>query len=145
LTFAQDFERFRSAGESMLQEVSRITEDFTMALQLHDFLPTMIRLALNQNAVTSNAAASGVAGFDEINLRRGPGKPNEVALLVRGASPMLAAGNAQFEIPRCFNSSSPELVFSKGVWMGIQLDFESLKATASPFAGRILFQDAVAL
>ena len=136
----QTFEQFRSAGSAAPQEVSRTEEDVIVALQLHDLDPAMLRLALNQNAVANTAAGGGFAGFDEIPLERGAGKPNEIALLVRGPSPLFDGGNAQFELKRCYNSGTYELGYSKNITTGIQLEFTALRATSAPFLGNLVSQ-----
>lgn len=140
VTLEQEFEEFRAAGTSGPIEASRTSESQVINLTIHDLVPNMLRLVLNQNAVTSNAAGGGFAGYDEIDLYRGPGKPNEVALLVRGTSGQFA-GNAQYEIPRCYVSSNPELAYTKGVATGIEMEFRALMDSAAPFFGRYLSQD----
>ncbi len=142
VTMEADYEEFRAAGTSSPIEASRTSESLMVNLILHDMQPEMLRLVLNQNAVTSVAAGGGFAGFDHIDLERGPGKVNEIALLVRGTSPQFATGNSQFEVPRCYVSSSPELVFTKGVATGIEMTFNALRDAASPFTGRFVSQDA---
>ena len=138
----QTFETFRSAGSAAPQEVSLTEEDLIVALQLHDLTPDMLRLALNQNAVSNTAAGGGLAGFNEIDMERKAGKPNEIALLVRGASPEFTGGNAQFELKRCYQSGSYELAYSKNVFTGIQLEFTALRATSAPFLGNYVSQDS---
>ncbi len=142
VTLEQDFEEFRAAGTSAPIEASRVSESLIVSLTLHDLRPNMLRLVLNNNAVSSTAAGGGAAGFDEIDLERGPGKPNEVALLVRGASTQFATGNAQYQIPRCYGASSPEIVHTKGEAAGIEIEFRALRAAATPFLGRLVSQDS---
>lgn len=142
VTMEQDFEEFRSAGHSAPQEASRVSESLIVSLTLHDLRPEMLRLVLNNNAVTSTAAGGGKAGFDEIDFERGAGKPTEMALLVRGISTQFATGNAQYQIPRCYVSSSPEIVHTKGEAAGIEIEFRTLRATATPFMGKLVSQDS---
>lgn len=142
VTLEQDFEEFRSAGHSAPQEASRVSEAVIVTLTLHDLRPEMLRLVLNNNAVSSTAAGGGKAGFDEIDFERGASKPNEIALLVRGDSTQFATGTAQYEIPRCYCSSSPEIVHTKGEAAGIEMEFRVLRATAAPFMGKLVSQDS---
>lgn len=138
----QDFEEFRSAGHSAPQEASRVSEAVITTLTLHDLRPSMLRLVLNNNAVSNTGAGGGFAGFDAIDLERGAGKPNEMALLVRGISAQFATGNAQYQIPRCYVASSPEIVHTKGEAAGILMEFHALRAAATPFMGRLVSQDS---
>lgn len=141
VTLEQDFEEFRAAGTSAPIEASRVSESLIVTLTLHDLRPNMLRLVLNNNTI-SNTAAGAAAGFDEIDLERGPGKPTEMALLVRGASTQFATGNAQYQIPRCYVSSSPEIVHTKGEAAGIEIEFRALRDSATPFMGRLVSQDS---
>lgn len=141
VAFEQEFEEFRAAGTSAPIEASRVRESVIISLTLHDLRPNMLRLVLNNNAIT-NTAAGAAAGFDEIDLERGPGKPQEMALLVRGDSTQFATGNAQYQIPRCYVSSSPEIVHTKGEAAGIELEFRALRAASSPYMGKLISQDS---
>ncbi len=142
VTMEQDFEEFRAAGTSAPIEASRVSESLIVSLTLHDLRPEMLRLVLNNNTISNTAAGGGAAGFDEIDLERGPGKPQDIALLVRGDSTQFATGNAQYQIPRCYASSSPEIVHTKGEAAGIEMEFRALRADATPFLGRLVSQDS---
>ncbi len=138
---SQSFETFRGQSAAP-QEVSRTEEDVGVSVWLVDLEPAMLRLALNQNAVSNTGAGGGSGGHDDIELERGAGKPNEIALLIRGPSPQFDGGFAYFYLKRCYNSGSYELQFSKNNPTGIGLEFTALRATSAPFMGRFVSQDS---
>lgn len=138
---SQTFETFRGQSAAP-QEVSRTEEDIVVSLALVDMDPAMLRLALGQNAVTNTGAGGGSGGHDDIELEQGAGKPNEIALLVRGPSPQFDGGFAYFYLKRCYQSGSFELQFSKNTATGIGLEFTALRATSAPFMGRFVSQDS---
>lgn len=89
---------------------SFITEaDVMVTIQMADLTLAQIRLALNQNVVTT------ASPIEHIQLDVGL-DVNEIALLVRGTgkSPSFVGGNLQYELPRVIEENSQEYSFVKG-------------------------------
>lgn len=87
-----------------------ITEaDITITVSMADMTLAQMRLAFNQNVVTT---ASPIAHIQlDVGL-----DINEIALLVRGTgkSPQFIGGNSQYELPRVVEEGSRELSHVKG-------------------------------
>jgi len=141
----QSIEVFRGLGSTAALKAFRIEEDVVVTVQMADLTLAEVRRALNENAVTNTAAASGIPGKDEINLNRGL-DVNTIALLVRGIgkSPQFDTGNLQFELDKVYEGGSQELTFVKGEPAGVLLEFHALENDAG-LVGRLLAQTAVAL
>ncbi len=117
----QTIEQFRALGGTGPRKVSRTEENLIVRFTLWDLLLEQYKLALNSNTVTTTAAASGVAGFRELDTYRNIDVAL-MALLVRGdVSPEGAGWNTQYEVPQCYQSASPETVFVKGAPAGLSL------------------------
>jgi hypothetical protein len=77
-----------------------------------DITPALLSLLMNSNTVTE-VAAGGEAGYHVIDGLVDPQVTN-VALLVRGPSPLAATGYGQFEVVKAFESSeSSDLLYVK--------------------------------
>ncbi len=141
----QSVEEFRGLGGTIPLKAFRTEEEVIVTVQMADLTLAEVRRALNENAVTNTAAASGIPGSDEINLNRGV-DVNSIALLVRGLgkSPQFATGNLQFELDKAYESGSQELTFVKGEPAGVLLEFHALEDDSGN-VGRLLVQTAVAL
>lgn len=144
-----EVEMFYSVGGTGPQKVFRVREGFMCRFILADISLEQYRHVLNDNSVTDTAAASGVAGFREVDLYRGV-TVSQVALLIRGTfSAYGDTWNTQFEIPNCFQTGSPEPVFQKGVPAGLAFEYtaieDPLAATSADRFGRLVKQDATAL
>lgn len=84
--------------------------------------------------ITTTAAGAGVAGSKAIDLFTGFSF-NEVALLARKSdSPYGVLFNAQYQIPRCVQNGTAEVVSVKGEPQVLAFSFESLEgATAAKY------------
>ena len=145
----QTLEKTRLLGATGPKKVFRTEEDLMIRFTLLDMTLENYKHALNGNSVTTTAAGSGTAGFKKIGLRRGL-SVTTMALLVRGnASAYGADWKAQYEVPRCFQSGSPEPVHRKGQPAGLALSFDALEDTSAASAderfGRLVIQHQTAL
>lgn len=128
VTHNQTVEFFQMLGGTLPRKAARTEENVTVAFTLHDLTLEMYRLAINQNGVITNAAQSGIAGFKELSLSRGP-DVTVLSLLLRGPSAYDDNFNAQFQIPAAVESGQPEVVFAKGQPAGLALNFGIIEAT----------------
>lgn len=117
-------------------------------LTLVDLTVEQYRHALNFNGIATVVPAVGVAGTKKIGLSRGL-SVHTVALLVRGPSPYMDNGVAQWEAPITVQTGSPEPVFQRGEPAGLELEWTSLVdvSAATPDEGFGVFraQTAAAL
>lgn len=146
---SQDFSETKTAGSTGPVKAFRTDEGLKVSLTLLDISLEQYKLAMNGNAVATTAAGVGTVGFKALPLYKGLNVAT-YALLVRGdASAYGDAYKSQYEIPVCYQSASPELVFKKGDPAGLALEFTALEdpAAASLDArfGRLIMQNAVAL
>ncbi len=138
----QSIEEFRGLATTHALKAFRTEEETIITVRMADLTLAEVRRALNENAVTVTAAASSVAGFDEISLDRGA-VVNTIALLVRGVgkSPQFANGDLQFELDKAYEGGSQEMTFVKGDPAGVLLEFHALEDDSGN-VGRLLAQTA---
>ncbi len=114
-----------------------------IALVLWDLTLEQYQFALNGIEPVATAAGAGTAGFKKVGLSRGV-EITEYAALLRGTSPYADGMNAQYEVPRCYNSGSPKTIFAKGKPAGLELEFNALEnlaaATEAERFGRLVAQ-----
>lgn len=149
VSHSQTFNMPRSAGSTGPLKAFRTEEDLVISLTVMDLSLEQYALALNGGEVATTAAGVGTAGFKTLKLYRGV-EVATMALLVRGSVSAYGDGwNSQYEIPVCFQSGSPEPVFTKGDPAGLALEFTALEdpaaATADARFGRLIMQHAEAL
>lgn len=147
-TYNQSINKVRPGGALGPVKAFRSEEDLMFKLTIWDVTLEQVRIALNANAVTTTAATTGVAGTKRIGMSRGF-DVTEYALLARGVSPYADAMNAQYEVPRCFMSNSPSIVYKKATPAAVELEFTALEdpnaASAQFRFGTMRFQHQVAL
>jgi len=146
---SQTVNAVRSAGSTGPRKAFRPEEDQVVSLTLLDISLEQYAIALNNNAVTTTAAGVGTAGHKALKLYRGVQVATH-ALLARGVASAYGDGwTAQYEIPVCFQSGDPELVYTKGEPAGLALEFTTLEdndaVTPDMRFGRLLMQHAIAL
>lgn len=148
VTHKQTLNAIRTLGSTGPRKAVRTDEDFMIGLTLLDMTLEQYAVALNSNAVTTTAAGVGTAGFKKVGLSRGLNVAT-MAVLVRGVSAYDESMNAQFEIPRAYQSASPAPVARKNQPMGLQLEFTALEDPAATNAlerfGRMVMQHMVGL
>lgn len=148
VTHEQTVEVFRSLGSTGPRKAWRTEEGLLIGFTLVDLSAEQYAKVLNDASVTQNAAGAGTGGTDVFGLSRG----QEVAahaLLARGdASPAGDAFVTQYEVPRVFQNSEPELTFQKGDPAGHECEFMALEdlnaANARERFGRLVIQTAAA-
>ncbi|MEM6907359.1 MAG: hypothetical protein AAF494_01665 [Pseudomonadota bacterium] len=146
---SRSYEESRPAGMLAAAFSFLSRERLAVRVTLLDLTLEQLAHALGNNAVTEQLASGGIAGFKSIGLSQRLRRSTVVSLLVRGASPYLADGNAQFELPRCYEAGNAETVFRRGQPAGVALEFRSLVDGAAISDemkfGRYLAQNALAL
>lgn len=120
----------RPAGATGPIKAWRTEEDLMFGVTLWDNSLEQYTFALNGVVPSATAAGAGAAGFKKLGLSRGI-DIKTYALLARGASPYGDAMIAQFEVPHCYQSGSPNSVFNKGVPAGLQLQWKALEDLAA--------------
>lgn len=134
------------AGQTAATVAMMESEDLRIRLELLDLTIEQYAVALGANAITSLPRLPGVHGTRTIGLSIGPGSAPEFALLARGPSPYVEGLLAQYEVPRCHEAGSPQVVFRRGVPAGLSLEFRALPdpAAASEVTrfGRLIAQDS---
>lgn len=130
VTHDQAINLFRGAGSTAPRKAFRTEEDFLIGVTLADLSPTQYAQALNNAAVTTQAAGAGVAGYKSFALLQGL-TVSTFALLARGLSSVNDALNAQYENPAVFQSGSPAPVYNKGEAAGLELEFQALDAAGT--------------
>jgi hypothetical protein len=136
-------------GDTLPMKEFRTQEDVQITVMVYDTTLENVKYALNTGTVTDNAESGGVAGYREIDIRRGP-NVSQRALLVRmpEGSPYLANVAFDIRLPVVVHIGSPSLVWTKGEPVGVEMNFRVLvdpsAASASKRGGIILAEDAAA-
>jgi len=140
---SQTISKVRPAGSIGARKAFREAEDMMISLTMWDMTLEQYALALNGNQVDTTVAGTGTAGFKSLGLSQGE-EVTLYALLARGPSAYAAGMNAQFEVPRCYQSGNASPVFRKGQPAGVALAFDALEdsgaASAAERFGRLIAQ-----
>jgi hypothetical protein len=148
VTHNRSFEKFRALGDLGSRKVFATEEDLMIALTLADLTLEQYKLALNNNAITTVTASSGVPGTKKIGLSSGSSVAT-YALLVRGPSPYGDDMVLQYELPRAAQSGNPAVVFRRAQPAALALEWTALvdpnASSSDERFGRIVAQTAVAL
>jgi len=144
VTHEEEVNEARPLGSTGAVKAFRISESLVISFTLWDVSLEQYALALNQNAVVTTAAGAGTAGFKEVPFYRGE-QVSTMALLLRAdVSPYGDAMKMQYEVPYCYQSGSPQVVYRKGEPAAIALEFRALvdpnAATALDKFGRLVGQ-----
>lgn len=121
VTFDETLEDFVPLGQTLPIKSFRTAEGLLVSVTVADLSLDTVRLALNQNAVTTGTGDKSVSLYRGVNVA-------EMALLARGVgkSPELEGGNLQFEIFRARVAGTHELSFVKGAPAGVLLEFSAM-------------------
>lgn len=145
---SQTLQKVRPGGALGAVKAFRTEEDLSFGFTLWDLTLEQYAMTLNGNTISTTAAGVGTAGFKKLGLSRGL-LVKEYALLARGVSPYDEAMSAQYQVPRCYHSGSPDVAFRKGVPAGLRFDFEALEdlgaASEDLRFGSMVFQHQAAL
>lgn len=144
----QNISFFRAAGDSGSRKAFRVDEDLMISLILADISLEQYALAINGNPVAATAAGVGVAGKKKLGLSRGLVLDTR-ALLLRGPSPYMEDGVAQYCVPIAVQTGKPKPVYRKAQAAGLALEWTALvdPNAASPAErfGYVEAQTAIAL
>lgn len=147
ITHEQTIIQKRNAGSTGIKKVARTEEGLTVSLVLEDMTLETYAKVLNGQSVGQVSASSGIPGQRSIGLMQGS-EVAEFALLIRGVSAYNSGLNAQYQIPRAYQSDNPAPVFNKSDVASLKCTFtvmEDLDA-ADPLLrfGKLIMQDAPA-
>jgi hypothetical protein len=126
VTHSQTINKVRAGGSVGAVKAFRPEEDLMFRVTLMDVSLEQYKLAVNGNALTTVAAGAGTVGTKKMGLSRGK-DVTVYALIARGVSPYDPTFEAQYQVPRCYVSGSPAIVYRKGQPAGIELTFEALE------------------
>lgn len=147
---AQTTTKYRTLGSTGARKAFRGSEDMAVSFKIADLRAAAIVAALGgENAITTVAAGIGTPGTQSVGLSRGS-VVGQVALLVRGPSPVMEDGILQFEIPRCFQSApAQEIKATKTTPAMLSFVFDALEdedaESEDERFGRVVAQTADAL
>jgi hypothetical protein len=138
------FKPFRALGNGGPRKIFIDEEDLLVTIMLADMTLEHFKHAMNQNTVTTVAAALGTAGYKKIGLTHGVTIQHR-ALLIRGvASGYGDNWNAQYEIPIASFTGSPKPVWRRADPVAYEVQFSALvdfsASTEAERFGRLLMQ-----
>jgi hypothetical protein len=145
ISHEQTIEKFRPLGSTGARKAFRTEEDQMISFVLADMTLEQLKAALNGNSITTTAPGVGTAGTKKIGLSRGL-EVTEYALLLRSSQGSAYGDDfvMQYEVPRCYQNSNPEIVYVKGEPAGVQMEFVALEdpdaASADERFGRLVQQ-----
>lgn len=142
----QNIVMFRPLGAVGPIKAFRQEENQNFKLKVIDLTLDAYRLALNNNTITTVAAAAGAKGYKSIGLSRGK-QVAQMALLIRLLeSPYGASWIGQYQMPKVSEIGSPTVQYMKSVPAGLELNFTSLVDTSAATEdlqfGKLMWQDA---
>jgi hypothetical protein len=144
ITHAQELEFFRPLGSTGRRKSWRTEEDPKVEATVYDITAEHYRRALNDAAITTVAAGSGIPGSKRLALKQGYDVTTLALLLRADSSPYGDGWKMQYWIPLAVNASSPEPVYKKGEPAGLKFEWEVLDDVTNGF-GVVRFQTATAL
>lgn len=119
-------EEFRSLGHGGVAKVFLNQEDVMVRVTIADMTLAQAKVAFNNNTVTENVASGGNPGYYDMGMSRGLNlTPLSIIALSTEGSPY---GNlrARFVVPKCVQTSSPEMVFRRNGPALIAFEFQAL-------------------
>lgn len=120
VSLPQTIETFTPAGGTMPRKAWRTEEGVVLSVTVADVSAEIMAKAVNDNEITE------ASGEVSLSLLRGIDVA-EYALLARGQSPEDGDGKAQFQLPKCYVSSEPEVQYTKGGDpAAVEFEFSSL-------------------
>lgn len=125
ITHNQTLATFQPAATTAPNKVWRTSEQLEVAVTLADITPTQYALALNDVAVTTVNATTGVAGEQDVPLLQGY-QVAVYALLAVGVSALNNSMQAMYCIPAVYQSSNPTPVYKLGAPAELALTFATL-------------------
>lgn len=144
VTHNETLSTFTPSGSTVPVGAWRTDESLEVAVAIADFSPAQYAMALNNATVTTVAAITGAgarAGYASVPLMQGTTVAT-FALLARGVSGLNPDGNAQYEVPCCYQSANPAPVFKKGTPTEMSLTYTTLLDPNGGGMGQLLQQTA---
>lgn len=138
---------FTPAGDTLKVKDWRTDEDLSVAFSLVDLTVEQFAKIMDDAAVTTVAASSGVAGQKSLKLKRGINL-KYYALLARGLSPYddgTGAFNAQYEFTRVCQTGSQAPKYLKGTPAELAVEFSIRGDVAGNDPALYRAQNALAL
>lgn len=138
---ARTIEEFRALGSTGVRKAFPTQEDVEIEFTLADMTMEVYDKSLGAPATAAGnvVTTGGSPGNKARALLRGFTLDN-IALLVRcGMSAYGDAFNSQWEIPMAYEIGEPELVFTKGVPVGLHFHYKTLQDPVNGF-GNVRFQ-----
>ncbi len=124
-------------------------ESLKLQLSVFDLTLEQFRVVLGQNAIIETAAGVLTPGTASIGLALKNGAAAEFAVMMCGPSPYDETMNAQYELPRCCETGSPRVRYTKGRASELTVELRVLIDPAATSAetrfGRLLAASAEAL
>lgn len=124
-THNQTLATFTPVGTTAPVAVWRTDEQVEISVTLADTSATAYAIALNDVAVTTIAATTGVPGESDVPLLQGT-TVNLFALLGRGVSALNNTLQAQYWVPCVYQAANPAPVYKKGAPAELALTFASI-------------------
>lgn len=121
---------FTPSGSTMAVKRFRTGEEFKFKLNLVDVSPAQYALVMNDAAVTTISAGSGIAGEKKFSLYRGI-QVNSFAVIARGMSSVDNDLVLQYEFSKAFVSVNGEAVFNKGVATNLPVEVMAVRHSSS--------------
>lgn len=136
---------FRGGKSTAPLKAWRTEEGLRIAFTLHDVTLETYAKAINDQIVTQDPPGSDSIGSREIPLHQG-GQVAVYALVARGEnSPYGDDMDAQYEVPKVYQSGNPAPVYRKGQPAGLAFEFMALAdldaASEEERFGRLVVQD----
>lgn len=129
LTLNETTTDFTGAGSTRPINAWRTAEGGTVGFSLADMSAAMVAKILDDVQLTTVAGAAGVPGSVSFSADRGV-QTHKYAVLLRGLSPegtVDDALNAQWYIPRAYQSGNPAMTYTKGTPTELPVEFTILE------------------
>jgi len=147
IAYSQTLKEHRNAGSTGPIKVTRTEESLKISLVLEDLSTETFAKIMNAQTLVDTAADADTGGYRSITLRSGETVAT-VAMLIRTVSPYGDSWNAQYAIPKVFQSGNPEPVYRKDEAASLAVEFTALEdpnaSTAAERFGHYRAQDAAA-
>ena len=125
VTHNQTLATFTPVGTTAPVAVWRTDEQLEISVTLADTSSTSYAVALNDVAVTTVAATTGVPGESDVPLLQGT-RVALFALLARGVSALNNTMSAQYAVPAVYQAANPAPVYKKGTPAELALTFATV-------------------
>ena len=125
ITHNQTMSTWTSVGSTAPMKIWRTAEQLEIAVTLADISPQSYALALNDVAVTTIAATTGVAGEQDVPLLQGV-QVAAYAMLAVGVSGLNNMLQGMYAVPCVYQSANPAPVYKLGTPAMLALTFATL-------------------